>query len=241
MYGFGYSLFHQWPRFRLWAQQSDPGQHCRDRRRILQVLPAFAGKPDAANAAVRKSPSLAELRKSAKATVEPVVESVAVAVPSARPAANRVPSQPPSKVRASRHAPVVQRQGRLGCAPGRAERPLPSATRQGQTSSRLSLPGRRLRPSVAASRPLPPAQPVYGWERPRQSTGPSMHPFDAPPSVNATTWRRMAHFVQRHPVTHPPGPCRGRCLYLLIEGLVLAQYVYTMHRLSKVVPPKRES
>ncbi len=26
----------------------------------------------------------------------------------------------------------------------------------------------------------------------------------------------------------------------LIEGLVLAQYVYTMHRLSKVVPPKRE-
>lgn len=43
-------------------------------------------KPDAANAAVRKSPSLAELRKSAKATVEPV----AVAAPSAKPAAKPV-------------------------------------------------------------------------------------------------------------------------------------------------------
>ncbi|MDD2088612.1 hypothetical protein NP522_00235 [Pseudomonas guariconensis] len=56
-------------------------------------------KPDAANAAVRKSPSLAELRKSAKATVE----SVAVAVPSAGPAA-KPGAQPAAKQGASKPA-----------------------------------------------------------------------------------------------------------------------------------------
>lgn len=47
-------------------------------------------KPDATSAAVRKSPSLAELRKSAKACVEPAAEPVAVAAPSAKPAAKPV-------------------------------------------------------------------------------------------------------------------------------------------------------
>lgn len=47
-------------------------------------------KPDATSAAVRKSPSLVELRKSAKACVEPAAEPVAVAAPSAKPAAKPV-------------------------------------------------------------------------------------------------------------------------------------------------------
>lgn len=47
-------------------------------------------KPDATSAAVRKSPSLAELRKSAKACVEPAAEPVAVAAPLAKPAAKPV-------------------------------------------------------------------------------------------------------------------------------------------------------
>ena len=55
-------------------------------------------KPDAASAAVRKSPSLAELRKSAKA-----VEPVAVAAPSAKPAAKPV-AQPTAKPGASKPA-----------------------------------------------------------------------------------------------------------------------------------------
>ena len=45
-----------------------------------------------------------------------------------------------------------------------------------------------------------------------------------------------------NPVNTSPGHSAGAIVdvFTYLEGLVLAQYVYTMHRLSKVVPPKRE-
>ena len=51
-------------------------------------------KPDATSAAVRKSPSLAELRKSAKAVAEPAAAVVPAVKPASRPVSRQVESKP---------------------------------------------------------------------------------------------------------------------------------------------------
>ncbi|MGY2957228.1 hypothetical protein ACVWWT_002453 [Pseudomonas sp. TE6349] len=136
MFGFGYSFFHQWPRFRLWAQQSDPCQLCRDRGRILQIVPTLAGKARgghvnqaqgaiagrAAHVCQGTRPSCSRCRRTAPGGG---IGHVRHLCQSCRRCATCAPGR-------------VLRQVRLGRAPGRAGRPLPAATGQGAPASRLN-------------------------------------------------------------------------------------------------------
>ncbi len=179
MFGFGYSLFHQWPRFRLWAQQSDPCQHCRDHGRILQIVPALAGQAE---------PGCGGRTQ------------VAIAGRAAQDRQDRQNGQRASRPGACRRASAactqrrLQRQGRLGRTFVRARRPLPPATGQGgQTASRLSL------------RQLPCRPPACSAEGPARHQAPTIRPPCATLRVGVE-WSTLFTTPRKHiPLAAWPG------------------------------------
>ncbi len=170
MFGFGYSLFHQWPRFRLWAQQSDPCQHCRDRGRILQIMPALAGqtrcgcgleKQDAiAGRAAQDRQGGGSTRRRGTGGCRSQAGWQGCQYACCSPACSQW---------------RLQRQGRICGAPGRAERPLPVAAGQGQTASRLSPLGGCAGP-FAGKPAKRPARAIKASQDHIDPTPPSDHP-----------------------------------------------------------------
>lgn len=183
MFGFGYSLFLQWPRFRLWAQQSDPCQHCRDRGRILQVVPAFAGQTRGGSRLEKQGPF-------AGRTAQDRQGGSSTGCGGARGETARYPGRQQACRQAGRGCRAacpqgwLQRQVCLGRAPGRARWRLPVAAGQGQTAPRLSLFGPLC--LLAHSRGNPANRP---------HSGPLAIPHPAL-LCNAARWRRMVDFVQ---------------------------------------------
>jgi len=132
---FGYSLFHQWPRFRLWAQQSDPGQHCRGRRRILQVLPALVHQARRRGCAAQDT-----LAGRAAQVGQGCCRACHGGGRHGRFGARCQGCEQVGEQVRPDSCPCrrFQRQGCLGCAPGRTERAVSPAARHGQATPRLS-------------------------------------------------------------------------------------------------------